>query len=389
MNILEAIYQLSSKSNAEDFKYDPDIGQLAGYAAIVLVPMSLQRIAQRILRCYYRTMAAFVFDVLQLVTNCDSFNLAGSEITQAARGIAAVLLRSVGLDPSKFHQLGQDSLKAIGEFGLDGQVSEDSESEYDAGAAVDSVSVNDGGVQDTNEVQYYQGIVLSDLPARGSRREEFVGVISRIVGNASRLDPDGIFDEPVDESIYADYRAAVSNPICLHEVRQRIKAYNAVQEVAADLLRIYDNAMLYNPEENEVHQLALRIKLGLIHELQTAQLQLKTPLRADLPRLQEPASAATAMISGSPGKHLPSVSTSPRVITRSGAGWSSSESGESGVLSSSSSDADSDERWDGRPTALAHRRGGRHRPLSQPTHLPTSPHAREARRARAQPSYAE
>lgn len=289
--VLFCAKQLALHPNGEDFLYDPDVRLIPGYAQAVLVPMSLQRIAQRVLRAYYRSTAGLIHDCILLVSNCDVFNQAGSEITQAARGVAAALLLAAGVDPSDIPAVGSTGLRALQEFGLTENTSNDTESEFEEEASAEETSQHQ--MPSSGEgILTYQGVQLQALPQRGGRRQEFVGTLSRIVGNASQLDPDGYFDEPVDESVYIDYRDSVSDPICLTDVRKRLKQYDSVQQAAADLLRIYDNAMAYNPAGHPVHQLALQIKLDLVSELGTAQLQLRTPIRSDLPFVPEAAQLA-------------------------------------------------------------------------------------------------
>ncbi|CAI0381959.1 unnamed protein product [Linum tenue] len=76
--------------------------------------------------------------------------------------------------------------------------------------------------------------------------------------------PDGwVFSEPVDPVKLAipDYFTIISHPMDLGTIKSKLSknAYAGAEEFAADVKLTFDNAMLYNPPSNPVHQQAMEL----------------------------------------------------------------------------------------------------------------------------------
>ncbi|CAL1410473.1 unnamed protein product [Linum trigynum] len=76
--------------------------------------------------------------------------------------------------------------------------------------------------------------------------------------------PDGwVFSEPVDpvKLMIPDYFTVISHPMDLGTIKSKLSknAYASTEEFAADVRLTFDNAMLYNPPSNPVHQQALEL----------------------------------------------------------------------------------------------------------------------------------
>ncbi|CAI0452044.1 unnamed protein product [Linum tenue] len=76
--------------------------------------------------------------------------------------------------------------------------------------------------------------------------------------------PDGwVFSEPVDpvKLMIPDYFTVISHPMDLGTIKSKLSknAYASTEEFAADVRLTFDNAMLYNPPSNPVHQQAMEL----------------------------------------------------------------------------------------------------------------------------------
>ena len=68
----------------------------------------------------------------------------------------------------------------------------------------------------------------------------------------------GIFNHPVDtrNPSLANYLSKIERPIDLGTIRGRLQKgeFETVAKISQDMLRVFDNAMAYNPEEYHLHQ---------------------------------------------------------------------------------------------------------------------------------------
>ena len=81
----------------------------------------------------------------------------------------------------------------------------------------------------------------------------------------------GIFNHPVDtrNPSLANYLSKIERPIDLGTIRGRLQKgeFETVAKISQDMLRVFDNAMAYNPEEYHLHQLARIMRTELENEL--------------------------------------------------------------------------------------------------------------------------
>jgi hypothetical protein len=86
-------------------------------------------------------------------------------------------------------------------------------------------------------------------------------VVTRLMEHTLNAD---LFNSPVDPSKYqiADYFEVIKQPMDLGTVRQKLEAgrYNTSEELAADVLLTFNNAMKYNPVGHHVYNAAWRLK---------------------------------------------------------------------------------------------------------------------------------
>jgi len=73
-----------------------------------------------------------------------------------------------------------------------------------------------------------------------------------------------VFEDPVDPSLLKipDYYQLIKNPMDLGTIQRFLSSrkYSLVEEFKSDVLRTFDNALLYNDEGSEVHAMALNLK---------------------------------------------------------------------------------------------------------------------------------
>jgi hypothetical protein len=86
-------------------------------------------------------------------------------------------------------------------------------------------------------------------------------VVTRLMEHTLNSD---LFNSPVDPTKYqiADYFEVIKQPMDLGTVRQKLEAgrYNTSEELAADVLLTFNNAMRYNPVGHHVYNAAWRLK---------------------------------------------------------------------------------------------------------------------------------
>lgn len=85
----------------------------------------------------------------------------------------------------------------------------------------------------------------------------------QVLGKLMKQDDSWVFNAPVDvEKLRLhDYYQIVKNPMDLGTVKSNLfkGAYRSPGEFAADVRLTFDNAMLYNPRGNDVHQMAVEL----------------------------------------------------------------------------------------------------------------------------------
>lgn len=71
----------------------------------------------------------------------------------------------------------------------------------------------------------------------------------------------GLFNDPVNLEVYPDYSKVIARPMDLGMVKQKLQAllYEDELEFSEEVRTVFQNAMRYNPEGNQVHQNAARL----------------------------------------------------------------------------------------------------------------------------------
>lgn len=278
--LLRAVLVLSRTDNAAPFTNDVDLKFFPDYLTVVPVPMCLHRIALRLLRNFYRSVAAFVFDAVLIFKNCAAYNPPGSEIVQASHGVAAALVVAAGQNPLQVPGLGRAAVKAVDDFAL-----------WPVGQDLsDKVEVEDGdeGWEDGESSDDSGGSLGAAAlgPAEAARFQEAMLDILTAVG---KEDQEGVFEDPVDVVEVPDYLDVVARPMCLSQVRHALLSghFGTVQSFAADLMQVFDNALLYNEEDSPLALLAMFCKALATDQLHAAQATFRTPLVEELPPLPD------------------------------------------------------------------------------------------------------
>ena len=89
------------------------------------------------------------------------------------------------------------------------------------------------------------------------RRTNLTDLISHL-----RYDRQGLFLEPVDRAAVPDYYDVVKNPMNWATIPDKVHEgkYQSIDDFAADINLVTDNAMLYNKPQTNFWQTASRIK---------------------------------------------------------------------------------------------------------------------------------
>jgi len=71
----------------------------------------------------------------------------------------------------------------------------------------------------------------------------------------------GLFNDPVSRRDYPDYCRVIARPMDLGQVKQKLQAllYEDELEFSEEVRTVFQNAMRYNPDSNQVHQNAARL----------------------------------------------------------------------------------------------------------------------------------
>jgi len=84
------------------------------------------------------------------------------------------------------------------------------------------------------------------------RCEEVLERITRSSKNGRRRAE--LFMELPDTEVYPDYYTVIREPISISEIRSNLEMYETVEDFRSDVLRMCDNAMMYNAEGSEVYR---------------------------------------------------------------------------------------------------------------------------------------
>lgn len=84
----------------------------------------------------------------------------------------------------------------------------------------------------------------------------------RFVGELEKLDPNGIFADPVTDAIAPGYSTLIRNPMDLSTIKAKLDnlEYPTTVSLRSDMILMLDNCTKYNTVDTPFHQLALKLE---------------------------------------------------------------------------------------------------------------------------------
>ncbi|XP_061909828.1 protein polybromo-1-like isoform X1 [Entelurus aequoreus] len=245
----------SGRLVSELFQRMPSKAHYPDYYAIIKEPIDLKLIAQKIQMAHYRSISAMAKDVDLLVKNAKTYNEPGSQVFKDAITIKKVFAQkksemehgepiksSIRIRNRRCAQ--GDRLSAIS-MALQYESDEDGilsgSVHYDEGES-EAESLNSNIDMSNPIFQLYEAI-------RGARNNQGLLISEPFLELPSRKD-------------HPDYYHQISEPMCLHQIKNKMKnnEYESVEHVDSDITLALENAKRYNVPHSSVYKRALKLQ---------------------------------------------------------------------------------------------------------------------------------
>src|SRR5262245_26019224 len=94
-----------------------------------------------------------------------------------------------------------------------------------------------------------------------SPKEEFLGLLSKLLQAFYSKDPYGFFYEPVDVNVVPDYLTIIKQPMDFGTMNKKIEggAYSTLREFQSDFELICSNCMIYNAPNTVYYRAAQKL----------------------------------------------------------------------------------------------------------------------------------
>ncbi|XP_076003333.1 LOW QUALITY PROTEIN: protein polybromo-1-like [Genypterus blacodes] len=240
---------------SELFQKLPSRVQYPDYYAIIKEPIDLKIIAQKNQMGQYRTVSAMAKDIDLLVKNAKTYNEPGSQVFKDANTIKKVFAQKKSEmehgEPIKSSIRIRNRRSAQGDrlsaITMALQYESDEEGilsgsvHYDEGESeAESLSSN---MDMSNPIfQLYEAV-------RGGRNSQGQLISEPFLQLPSRKD-------------YPDYYHQISQPICLHHIKNKMKnsEYESVEHIDTDLTLMFENAKRFNVPHSSIYKRALKLQ---------------------------------------------------------------------------------------------------------------------------------
>uniref|UniRef100_UPI0037E82D4E protein polybromo-1-like isoform X1 n=1 Tax=Semicossyphus pulcher TaxID=241346 RepID=UPI0037E82D4E len=240
---------------SELFQKLPSKMQYPDYYAIIKEPIDLKIIAQKIQLGHYRSVGAMAKDVDLMVKNAKTYNEPGSQVFKDANTIKKIFSQKKSEiehgEPIKSSMRIRNRRSAQGDrlsaITMALQYESDEEGilsgsvHYDEGESeAESLTSN---MDMSNPIfQLYEAV-------RGARNSQGQLISEPFLQLPSRKD-------------YPDYFHQISHPICLHQIKNKMKnnEYESVEHVDTDLTLMFENAKRYNVPHSSIYKRALKLQ---------------------------------------------------------------------------------------------------------------------------------
>ncbi|XP_028302620.1 protein polybromo-1-like [Gouania willdenowi] len=256
--LLDAVVSYTDPSGhlvSELFQKLPSKMQYPDYYAVIKEPIDLKIIAQKIQLGQYRSVSTMAKDIDLLVKNAKTYNEPGSQVFKDANTIKKVFAQKKSEiehgEPVKSSIRIRNKRCAQGNrlsaITMALQYESDEEGilsgsvHYDEGESeAESMTSN---MDMTNPIfQLYEAV-------RGARNSQ------------GQLISEPFLQLPLRKD-YPDYYHQISQPICLHQIKNKMKnnEYESVEHIDSDLMLMLDNAKRYNVPHSSIYKRALKLQ---------------------------------------------------------------------------------------------------------------------------------
>ncbi|KAF7670169.1 hypothetical protein LDENG_00068220 [Lucifuga dentata] len=256
--LLDAVVSFTEPTGrlvSELFQKLPSKVQYPDYYAIIKEPIDLKFIAQKIQMSHYRSIGAMAKDIDLLVKNAKTYNEPGSQVFKDANTIKKVFAQKKSEvehgEPIKSSIRIRNRRSAQGErfsaITMALQYESDEEGilsgsvHYDEGESeAESLASN---MDLSNPIfQLYEAV-------RGGRNSQGQLISEPFLQLPSRKD-------------YPDYYHQISQPVCLHQIKNKMKnsEYESVEHIDSDLMLMFENAKRYNVPHSSIYKRALKLQ---------------------------------------------------------------------------------------------------------------------------------
>ncbi|XP_036007438.1 protein polybromo-1 isoform X3 [Fundulus heteroclitus] len=245
----------SGRLVSELFQKLPSKMQYPDYYAVIKEPIDLKIIGQKIQLGNYRSVSAMAKDVDLLVKNAKTYNEPGSQVFKDANTIKKVFAQKKSEiehgEPIKSsirirnkRSVQGDRLSAITmalQYESDEEGILSGTVHYDEGESeAESMTSN---IDMSNPIfQLYEAV-------RGARNSQGQLISEPFLQLPSRKD-------------YPDYYQQISQPLCLHQIKNKMKnnEYESVEHIDSDLALMFENAKRYNVPQSSIYKRVLKLQ---------------------------------------------------------------------------------------------------------------------------------
>ncbi|XP_056130864.1 protein polybromo-1-like [Lampris incognitus] len=240
---------------SELFQKLPSKVQYPDYYAIIKEPIDLKIIALKIQMGHYRSVSAMAKDVELLAKNAKTYNEPGSQVFKDANTIKKVFAQKRAemehTEPIKSSIRIRNRRSAQGDrlsaITMALQYESDEEGilsgsvHYDEGES-EAESMHSNMDMSNPIFQLYEAV-------RGARNSQGHLISEPFLQLPSRKD-------------YPDYYQQISQPICLYQIRNKMKSneYESVEHLDVDLTLMFENAKRYNVPHSSIYKRALKLQ---------------------------------------------------------------------------------------------------------------------------------
>ncbi|XP_030231386.1 protein polybromo-1 isoform X1 [Gadus morhua] len=257
-HLLEAVVSHTEPTGrlvSELFQKLPSKVQYPDYYAIIKDPIDLRIIAQKIQMGNYRSVSAMAKDIDLLTKNAKNYNEPGSQVFKDANTIKKLFAQKKAdmdhAEPTKSsirirnrRSTQGDRLSAI-TMAL--QYESDEEGILSGSVHYDEGESEAEGIHSNMDMsnpifQLYEAV-------RGGRNSQGQLISEPFLQLPSRKD-------------YPDYYQQIGQPICLHQIRNKMKSneYDSLEHLDSDLTRMLENGKRFNVPHSSIYKRALKLQ---------------------------------------------------------------------------------------------------------------------------------